>query len=252
MSKTKVYAVDDLFFTSWKDLDDITHARVFTLQQALTAMDKSNPQYGYALIASLRLLRKRPLLVDKINVPQAVDIYNDLKFLREPWYYFPEIPNDLTAVKPDDHMARSSFDQFIYADNEFSTYLINEDKKHLRRLAVTIYAPRGEEIFDAQTVETREASLQNIDEDLLMQMFFTFMQVRNFVMKRYKRLLPKAAASDDEDRKPSPTGAMWHEIKHQVVRTNVFGTFKETGQSRMYDVLDHLEILCKEQEEKKK
>jgi hypothetical protein len=39
---------------------------------------------------------------------------------------------------------------------------------------------------------------------------------------------------------------MWHNIKHQAARTLVFGDFITLGQSNMYDVLDHLELIAKE------
>lgn len=244
----KEYTVSDLFFTRWEDLPSATHAQVYALFASLPSVD--DPKYGFALIQILRLLRKNKSLVNRINVYQAVDIFNDLAFLRDPWYYFPEITGHVT---PDIKLARCSFDQFIYGDNEFSNYLVHQDAKYLRRLVATLYLLPDESYFDPETVERRATDL-HVADHLLQLVFFTFAQVRTAVMKRCKTLLPPAPKSGPEGDsiKPVNTGPMWYKIKHQAARTHVFGTFQETGRAQMYSVLDHLEILAKENEEHQK
>jgi hypothetical protein len=264
---TKEYTIQDLFFTRWEDLAPRIHSEVFTLYQGLD-IPKDIPgggtQYGFSLIQILRRIRKNPDLVNKINVEQAVDIFNDLKFLREPWYFFPKLPNRiLPMVRPDEKMARHTFDHFIYADNEFSLYLITHEEKYLRRLVVTLYPLIGEEIFDPEEVDYREKKLLLAGKLKPWQynlVFFTFAQIREHIMQRCKTLLPapmKKRTIEGEDisesleeitAKAQPTGAMWYKIKHQVARTPVFGGFEGTGRANMYHVLDHLEILCKEQQ----
>ena len=250
MSRT--YTVPDLFFTRWMELPARVHSEVYALYNSLP--DPAHPQYGFILIQILRRLRKNKSLVNKINVAQAVDIFNDLGFLKEPWYYFPQLKNDkLALMAPDEKMARCSFDQFIYADNEFSSYLMPSTSSgtgassiYLCRLAVTLYLLAGEEHFDPETVELRARLIDGrLKPWQLNLVFFTFAQIRAHVMKRCKTLLPPGVT---EDGKPSPTGPMWHRIKHQAARTLVFGTFVETGRANMYSVLDHLEILCQEQQ----
>lgn len=248
-----IYEVKDLFYTSWKDLDDRTHARVYASYLKTLGTSPGSIEYGFSLISTLRMLRRNWRLVDKINELQAVDIFNDLKFLKEPWFNFPSLNHALLAVKPDDMMARSSFDQFIYADNEFSGFLVAKDDIHLRRLAVTLYRPKGETTFDKENVEERQALITGVDQDLLSLVFYTYANVREAVMKRCKLLLPKAPKSSEEiEQKPQRTGAMWHNIKHQAAKTLVFGDFEKVGRTNMYDVLDHLEILCKEREEQRR
>jgi len=258
---TKEYTVSELFYTQWKDLNDLKHIQAYTLHQHAQSLGIDHKDYGFALIACMRVLRRRPLLVDRLNEKQAVDIFNDLAFLNEPWYYFPELSKygALLHTRPDEKMARSSFDQFIYADNEFSGFLAT-DKDHnlfLRRLAVTLYRPEGETIFDKETVEERAAQLGKIKSDefdaLLQLVFYTYGHVRNAVMTRCKTLLPPAPAHDDDvKQKPQRTGAMWYNIKHQAAKTLVFGDFENVGRTNMYYVLDHLEILCKEKEEQRR
>lgn len=252
------YTVSDLFFSQWQQLTGKVHSEVYALQQHIQSLQKDSVDYGYTLIQILRRLRKNFSLVNKINEAQAVDIYNDLSFLNDPWYYFPHLDNKVLAlVKPDEKMARSSFDQFIYGDNEFSMFLINKDEKHLRRLIVTLYPLLGDTFFDPETVEQRAAALVGkLKPWQLNQVFFTFAHIRDHVTKRCKTLLPKPPSSPSvsggdspmstgQDR-GGPTGPMWYRIKHQAARTHVFGSFQETGRANMYSVLDHLEILCQE------
>lgn len=249
----KSYTVPDLFFTQWEELTARVHSEVYALYNSLP--DPADPQYGFLLIQILRKLRKNKSLVNKINVEQAVDIFNDLAFLKQPWYYFPQLKNKrLAMMTPDEKMARSSFDQFIYADNEFSSYLAQQDPNLLNRLVVTLYPLLGDEYFDPETVEERAAAISGMLEPWqLNQVFFTFAQIREHVMKRCKTLLPPPPKPHPDDLPTGTvnTGPMWYRIKHQAARTLVFGTFQETGRANMYSVLDHLEILCKEQADAK-
>jgi hypothetical protein len=43
---------------------------------------------------------------------------------------------------------------------------------------------------------------------------------------------------------------MWHRVKHQAAKTLVFGDFEKLGTTNMYSILDHLEILAQEQDER--
>ena len=254
---SKVYTVKDLFFTHWKELSGKVHSEVYGLYNSLDGTNQETPEYGLTLIQILRRLRKNKTLVNKINVEQAVDIFNDLHFLKDPWYYFPHLQNKaLALVTPDEKMARCSFDQFIYADNEFSSYLVNHNAKHIYRLIATLYPLLGDQYFDPETVEERAAAIDGkVKPWLCSQVFFTFGQIRTHVMQRCKTLLPPSpkplpdqpvAEPAEAAEPPVATGPMWYRIKHQAARTLVFGTFEETGRANMYSVLDHLEILCQE------
>jgi len=237
----KEYKVSDLFYDNWRALKPAVHERVATLHYTLKEMEPGTIEYGVTLIAILRALRKNWRLVDKINVEQAVDIFNDLTFLNEPWYHFHHISSDVRT--PDENMARSSFDQFIYADNEFTSFMATQDQKHLGRLAATLYPLYYDDYFDPATVEYRAPVFQKNKHAHLMLIFLTFGHVRNFVVNRCKHLLPKGPVNDEPIR---PSGPMWHTIKHQAARTLVFGNFNDLGKAGMYSVLDHLELLAKE------
>jgi hypothetical protein len=254
MSKQKIYSVSDLFFTSWPELDPRTHAIVYLLYQDLKALPLSGdgPSYGFRLIQILRHLRKNPALVNKIKTEeQAVDIFNSLDFLAKPWYFFPLLPTAILAKKPDEYMARHTFDHFIYADNEYSSFLSTRDVKYLRRLVVTLYSYPGEEHFEKEDVARRETVIaKHIDDWQLNLVFFTYAHVREFVTKRCKTLLPVMASSGPDEEvkevKVMPTGALWLKVKHRLAETPAFSGYDAAGRANMFSALDYLEDLAQQ------
>lgn len=241
----KAYRVSDLFFTEWHQLSGRAHSEVYSLHQQIKSLpaDKQGSQeYGLLLIGILRRLRKRPLLVDKINVEQAVDIYNDLTFLNQPWYYFPQLQvKGLEIISPEEKLARHTFDHFIYADHEYSSFLLTQETKHLARLAATLY----QQNFDKEMVDTIAAKLK-VNEWKLSLIFYTYAQVREFVMKRCKTLLPPAPVSDNI--KPTATGSTWLKLKHRLAETPAFQGYETAGRANMYASLDYLEDLAQQKE----
>ncbi len=250
------YTVGDLFYTDWKHLRTKAAAEVYMLKNKIDATSPDKEEYGYVLIGLMRNLIKNSALVDKLTEAQVVDCFNELKgtFLSKPFYHFPVLKG---WHQPDEKMARCSFNQFIYADNEFSTYLalaqkdIEKAQIHLKRLAVTLYKKKAAELWDKELVAERAERLKAKPHELLL-IFFTFSHVRDFVVKRCKQLLPAPppSAATDEPNVIVPTGSMWHEIMHAAARTLVFGTFAELGHANMYDVLDHLEKIARDKNAK--
>jgi hypothetical protein len=256
------YTVGDLFFSDWKQLSTKAAAEVYMLKNKIDATSPDKEEYGYLLIGLMRHLIKNSKLVDKINEAQVVDCFNELKetFLSKPFYHFPDLKG---WQKPDEKMARCSFNQFIFADNEFSTYLalaqkdIDKAQIYLKRLAVTLYKKKpfykrkAAEPWDKELVADQAERLKAKPHELLL-IFFTFSHVREFVVKRCKQLLPATppSAATDEPNVIVPTGSMWHEIMHAAARTLVFGTFAELGHANMYDVLDHLEKIARDKNAK--
>lgn len=241
----KQYTVDDLFITRWQDLRPARQAQVYAMYLAIKQHESDQVEYGLLLINILRALRRRPLLVDKINERQAVDIFKEIEavMLSQPWYFFPTLKHLPT---PDAELARTTFDQFIYADNEFTGVLAAQQRRAddktiltlMARLAVTLYTYQ----FDKENVAAAAAKLGVSHSAELQLVLFTFGHVRERVVKRCKHLLPPGAASE-EATTIQPSGQLWHTIKHFAAKTLVFGDFQKLGQSNMYDVLDHLNLL---------
>lgn len=244
------YVVDDLFFTSWAQLSEKRMVEVQSLMMQLKSFDLSSVEHGLISIKVLRLIRRNPALVDKINVEQAVDIFNDLKFLREPWFDFAPVAHSrlttwsgLTTLRtPSDHMADCTFAHFIYADNEFSSFLATNKTEHLTRLFATIY----QKDFDEEKVEAIAKRL-NLKEWQLMHTFFTYSFVRNFVMERCKALLlssPHTEGEIEQNTTVVPTGGMWQKLLHRLAETPAFPGMDAASDARMYKALDYLEDLA--------
>ncbi len=243
----KVYVVDDLFFTSWDQLSDMVRTEVFALHQELKVMEVGSVQYGYHLIQILRRLRKNWRLVDKINEAQAVDIFNDLAFLKTPWYNFPKLTYKL--ITPDDYLARHTFQQFIYADNEFTTFLATQDNKYLVRLVATLYKQNGDWLFDKEAVEGRAAYLRHRIKDWeLKAVMFSYMHVRDKLMSRCKTLFPALSQTSPDGEvvatKVVPTGKMWLQLKHRLAETKAFAGMETAERANMYSALDYLEDIA--------
>lgn len=241
----KEYQVSDLFFTRWDQLTGKAHAEVFAFHNLAKTVDKASTEYGHLLIEVLKRLRKNFRLVNKINEEQAVDIYNDMGFLNEPWYWFPSIGK---LPKPDDYMARHTFDHFIYADNEYSSYIVTQDVTHLYRLVATIYQYK----FDKEAVDTIAKSLK-LHEWQLNLVFFTYAHVRAFIVKRCKTLMPTSPKPSEEEQPEAPqaTGAMWLKLKHRLAETPAFQGYETAGRANMYSALDYLEDLAQQKQETK-
>lgn len=253
--KKKSYQVSDLFFNNWKDIPRAkTHADVYGLFILMLAMKPTQPEYGFHLIAILRALRKNPQLVDKINEAQAVDIFNDLVFLKDPWYHFPVRSvkcNPYELVAPEEHMSRHTFDHFIYADNEFSKSMVVDDEKERRqllvRLVATIYRHPGETVFDRESVDQRAESIAKTITDWELSLItHTYAHIRSFITNRCKHLMP-APPKGAKDEALTVTGPMWQELKHRLAETPAFQGFKKASQANIYDCLDYLEGLAKQQ-----
>jgi hypothetical protein len=242
--KKKTYEISDLFFTSWNQLPAKAIAEVYALHMRAQSMEKDTDEYGHLVIQVMKRLKKNWRLVDKINVEQCVDIYNALTFLSDPWYDFPFIQG---MAQPQDKLSRHTFDHFIYADNEYSSYVVSQDINYLKRLVATLY----QKSFDKESVEPLASKLK-LKTWQLHLVFYTFAHVRTFVMKRCKTLLPPAPKKLEEDIQEEtarPTGAMWLKIKHRLAETPAFQGYDHAGSANMYSTLDYLEDLAQIKEE---
>jgi hypothetical protein len=253
MFRKEEYQVRDLFYTSWADLSGRQQAEAYTLWLRMKSLNtpEGEPlptEYGFLLIAIMRVLRKNPALVDRINEAQLVDAFNEIKgFLDAPWFEFKCKVNTFHLHTPDEKMARTTFDHFIYADNEFSSFLINQNQKHLVRLVATLYQKN----FDKENVTELAADLK-LKEWELMHTFYTYKHIREFIVKRCKTLMPEAVAhEEDAPVKQVPTGSMWLKLKNRLSETPAFATFEQASKANVYDALDYLEDLAQIKERSK-
>jgi len=210
MEKPREYQVTDLFYTQWSELSVSQRVKIHELNVARN--EQPLEQQGTYIILIMRELRKRPLLVDRLNEAQVVDIFNSLTFLAKPWLFFAAPPTRLALrgyAAPDAKMGNLTFDHFIYADSEF-TQCGGDEKaalQHMETLAAILYSP-------GKLVCTH--------------------------------LFPAPA----EDAKPMPRNTsalqLWTDMKYALAEQGVFGTYKEVGEQPLYEVITYLEKRAKD------
>lgn len=237
----KQYTVTDLFYTQWSELSVRQRIKVHELNQM--RQDLPIDQHGTYIILIMRELRKRPLLVDRLNEAQVVDIFNSLTFVNEPWLFFAPPPVRLKLrgyAAPDAKMGNLSFDHFIYADSEF-TQCAGEQvewRKHMEALAAILYKP-------AKLVTNKVHTLPVSDALFVKQAFYTFGNVRDYIVRNCRHLFPPKS---DEDELPQKFSALqlWTDMKFALAEHGTFGTYKQVGEQPLYEVITYLEKRAKE------
>lgn len=270
------FKVGDVFYTSWGELSPKQKVEVYTLWLRMKSMVDSRwsmdeasgstvppeggeggLEYGVLMLLIMRQLRKNQRVIDQMNEAQVLDCFNELKvFLDGAWYGFINLTPTLSKGEgamqtPAEKMATSTFDHFIYADNEFSLFLIKKDDVHLKRLVATLY----QKTFDKEAVEGIASRLK-LNEWQLLHVFYTYKHVREYVMSRCKTLMPPPQVNpstgepETQNTPPTPTGAMWLKLKHRLAETPAFAGFDVAGKANMYSALDYLEDLARMAREK--
>jgi hypothetical protein len=256
----KSYPITSLFHTTWETLTprqmiDILDIRESWKQAKAEGQLKAA---GYYSIMLLRELRKNKNLVSKINVEQAVDCINDLKFIHEPWYFFPvpafsfspSVLNHATAptahfTPPGEKMHNRNFSQLVYADAAFSRYCVLDHKKldgtinAINELVAVLYTSADE--FNDQDIIYRAGLVGELLKDWQKALIlYTYANCRLSFIERCPNLFPGSGPSD----KPSPptyTGKMWQNLRYDLAETPAFQGFNVAGNANLYDALDYLE-----------
>lgn len=256
----KTYKVSDLFYTSWQQIGARKLAEGYTAYSALLGSEPGSEEYGKHLIFTLRALRRSPMLVDKINVPQAVDIFNEIApALAKPWLNFPQqrlaIRFDFLFA-PHEKMGNRTFDHLLYADSCLMKILTERDpaKQHeqLVRLAAILYIRAGEREFNERVVMAKMLYLQKSLADWQLQsVFYTFGHIKKYIVDGCQHLFGGSPQplSESEGLKISDSLPMWTEIKFALAESGVFGNFDEVGKTDLYKVINYLESRAKKQKE---
>lgn len=253
---TKTYKISDLFFTSWHELPTGYIAQLIDLRYKLntTKAQEMWGAYGHLAIQVLRILRRNKRLVEKITVDQAVDCLNDLKFIHEPWYHFP--PGESSRfVAPDEYMRDRTFDQFIYADAQFSKFCVldyqgkqsgkaDEVQMNLainKLIGILYTAP---ERFDAREIHNRACTVdQKMTQEEKAVVLHTFANVREYIVKQRCPTLFPTSSNDAMETKSAPvyTGKMWLNLRYDLSETPSFQGLETAKKAWVYDALDLLE-----------
>ena len=243
----KQYQVSDLFYTEWKQLSAAKRVLVHELNRGRLALPPE--QQGTYIILIMRALRKRPLLVDRLNEAQVVDIFNSLTFLAKPWLFFAAPPAPLKVggyAAPDEKLGNLTFDHFIYADSEFTQCNTEDEAKrtaHMLALCDILYRP-GKLVTNGKY--QLPPGYAKVYPAWVKQAFYTFGNVRDYIVNACVHLFPPPA----EDEKPTHSRVtalqIWTDMKFALAEQGTFGTYKEVGEQPLYEVIWYLEKKAKE------
>lgn len=255
----KTYKISDLFYTSWAQLVPRQMAQIIDLRLQLNQAknDERWQLVGHLTIALLRVLRKDKSLVAKINEEQAVDCLNDIKFIHQPWYHFPPGENFLFK-EPDEYMHNRTFNQFIFADAEFTKFCVLDHKARTAgagalqaiqydtdiRLAINkligiLYTPADK--FDEKLIHDRACTVdQKLNQAEKAVVLHTYANIREYIVKqRCPNLFPSSEGSEDQT--PVYTGKMWLNLRYDLSETPSFPGLEVAKTAWLYDALDLLE-----------
>lgn len=253
----KTYQVSDLFYDNYqalpvRKLADLAPARRAWIASLSTEgrgeVDEADTNKGLLNIAVLRAIRKSPLLVDKINVEQAIDCLNSLTFLKDNWYFFPKAVRPFHAYNPDEYFHNRTFDHFIHADHEFS-------KGNSVGVAACLYFHDHGHFNPDKLADNIKHIQEKWSKWQIELVMHTYANVREWICKRCKNLFGTSPSGEDAQRADEVTGPMWTELKQRTAELRLTWrdpNGKETnyvGHARYLEVLDHLESLSKRKPE---
>ncbi|MCZ8021219.1 MAG: hypothetical protein O9302_00370 [Cyclobacteriaceae bacterium] len=248
------YKVSDLFYTQWKQVSPQKITEGYTHFCNTQSAEPGTEQHGASIIFTLRALRKNWRLVDKINVLQAVDIFNELEpNLNEPWteFYLSRVTANVRwYYAPADKMSNRTFDHFIYADSYLTKALAQKDEKlceiELCKMLAALYLPSGELYYNDEVIQRRaELFHKELKSWQLLFVMYTFGHIKRRIMNGCPNLFPKSSGSSSAE-VIKDTLPAWFEIKLQLANAGIFGDYEKVGKTGLYHVINALETLNKE------
>lgn len=290
-SKMKEKNISDIFHTSWDSLRSekggnqvIITMRYLQIVRA-TLDQKAYTQFGYYVRILIKSLAKQK--VQRLDSEQLVDIYHDLKFLHEPWYFFSTPVIKLKSNSPlsrgvaegrgvlhapDERLSNITYSNFKFADAKFTKYLCHqeagEDKEaqlELNKLMACLYCPGlgDERIFHEKQIDDHagilETRLRPWEKLLAAE---TYGYIRTYIVNRETFLFPQGSNSPDgipkklkakeSENKPVYTGEMWQDLHYDLADTEAFKGYEPAGSANIYHALDYLNKKAREQKERTK
>ncbi len=278
------YPIQQLFKMGWEQLTPKEMITIIELSDRILDVEKDSVDYGFILIAMLRIIRKNKSAVSKINEAQAVDCFNNVTFFQRnedrsfktPWLFFPignftaggetfERPQLLGTLP----MYNRTFDHLVYCDQAFSAfclfnYQLNKEHIPARRdqlqsdmndaldsLIAVLYHSQFN--FDVKRIEVTSRLIRQkltiAERSLILH---TYANVRQFITEKYPYLFPAPLPSNEQSESaPQLTGAMWLNLRFDLAETEVFKGFDTARNALIYDALNYLEKKAKEAYEAK-
>lgn len=266
------YHISDLFKTSWAEVSPKEMATVIDMKLKMQrASDEGLDQAaGHYAIMILRALRKNKSLVGKINVEQAVDCINDLKFIHEKWFTFPDIEfNDSKFCVPPTHLKNHTLGQLYWMDSLFSKFLIQEyydGRAHPPQTPSTLAEMFLDEMiavvythpdhFDEKLIEERGKEIGKIiNNDIRVCSLYAYANIKEFILAEFPLTFPRPDDDGPEkpiaNKPPADSEPMWQNILFDLSESPAYQGMDRTKKAPMYEALNYLEKKHKDLQRKK-
>lgn len=259
------FSVSDIFHNSWDSLraekggNQIIKIMRYLQVIQVAKRQKDYTRFGYYVRIIIRsIVRKQnENILAKLDPEQLVDIFNDLAFIRSPWYFFPQPlikgSNGVMFKAPDEHLANMSYNQWKFADAKFTAFLVHKNEgtteaahQELGKLMACLYIPEGG--FRESDIEKNAAVLSSRMkqwEQLLA--LETFGHIRTKIVLREKDLFP-SSSKEKNSGEIVYTGEMWKNLHYDLADTEAFRGYDAAGQANIYHALDYLNKKAEERE----
>lgn len=257
----KTFKITDLFITSWTDkekrptLSPQQMAMLIDYRYKLddAKIQKDAKAVGHWSIMILQILRINKSAVSRITVDQVVDCINDIHFFRSPWYFFPDINRELFYA-PDEYMHDRTIEQLCYADSAFTKFFVMEDlmsqahppmdggtlsEFELDELIAILYTIPAK--FNLDQITDRAKLVNNLPDYLKSLILHSYANIRDYTVKRYPNLFPRAPIVEGQKPKPVHSGPQWRDLLFDFAETEAFKGFDRAKETRIYTALDYLE-----------
>ena len=243
-------SVPDIFHTSWAELSHRQAIQIMLIKSKIEWLAKAEyyEAMGEMEHAQLVILCKDQAFLKKLSQDQEFDVWKDLAFINEPWYFF-----HIAAIRGKEHVYFSpmekihdlTFQHLVYADANFSKYLITEETVYLEKLISILYHPSdGDDRWPLITENIEPMAIdigKRIHPHEKQLIMVTYSHIRSSILQRCPTLFNVDGSEDDDEGKIEYTGEMWRNLLFDLSETPAFQGMQIAKDTPIYEALDYLE-----------
>lgn len=155
-------------------------------------------------------------------------------------YKFPEIKG---LIKPADRIGDLTIKQFSVIDTLFHQWYEEKSEVKLRRLVASLY--RLHKDFNSQDLPKVASITDKISKKKMLQVAFSYMNVRRYITERYPVIYPKPVKEDPEDKPVFKKKEIYTPFSKVITgmaldELKPLGSLKECNNTLVYDFHDTL------------
>lgn len=163
------------------------------------------------------------LRLDKFFLYKITELLSCVSDLRKPISRF--IIGRVPAKRffaPENKLRNVSLLQFMYADNLFTNYSIDQQPEQLKRFVAALYLPEGVDFENVNMEKHIRDISYHIDETFCQAVFLNFIFIKKWLEVSFTHLFPNSPSSGDE--KTVPTRAKWLDMFDSFVGEDIPST----------------------------